>query len=108
MGALYAATICLCLTALLSMDHDAMVRAKAEPLLSVEPESKLRNKAMFASLGNTVYRLSCVLAVLILLADAFEWYAEPRHGQVGWIVLTGLAVAAVMIWLIGRAFREAR
>jgi hypothetical protein len=41
-------------------------------------------------------------------AEAFEWYAEPRHRQGDMIVLTGLAVAAVIVWLIGRTFREAR
>ena len=63
---------------------------------------------MFAPLRNVVYGLSCVSAALILLADAFECYAEPRHRQGGMIVLTGLAVAAVIVWLIGRSFREAR
>jgi hypothetical protein len=63
---------------------------------------------MFAPRGNAVYWFSCVSATLILAADAFEWSAEPRHRQGGMIVLTGLAVAAVIIWLIGRAFREAR
>jgi hypothetical protein len=63
---------------------------------------------MFAPLGNAVYRFSCVSAAIILAADAFEWYAEPRHGHGGMIVLTGLAIAAVIVWLIGRAFREVR
>jgi hypothetical protein len=63
---------------------------------------------MFAPLGKAIYWFSCVSAALILVADAFEWYAEPRHRQGGLIVLTGLAVAAVIVWLIGRSYREAR
>jgi hypothetical protein len=60
---------------------------------------------MFASLGNAMYRFSCVSAALILAIAAIEWYAEPRHGNGGMIVLTGLAVAAGVVWLIGRACR---
>ena len=63
---------------------------------------------MFASLHNALYRFSCVSAALILVAEALEWYVEPGHRQGGFIVLTGLALAAVALWLIGRAFREVR
>ena len=55
-----------------------------------------------------LYWFSCILAALIFVADAFEWYAEPRHQESGLIVLTGLAVAAVIVWLVGRACRKAR
>jgi hypothetical protein len=67
-----------------------------------------RNKAMAAWPGNILYWFSCILAALIFVADAFDWFEEPRHRQGGVIVLTGLAVAAVIVWLIGRACRQPR
>jgi hypothetical protein len=45
------------------------------------------------------------LAALIFVADAFEWYDQPRHRHGAIIILTGLAVAAVIIWLIGRSLK---
>ena len=44
-----------------------------------------------------LYWLSSILAALIFVAGAFEWYGEPRHRQSGFIVLTALAVAAVVV-----------
>jgi hypothetical protein len=63
---------------------------------------------MFAPMGNAMYRFSCVSAALLLAIAAIEWSVEPRHRQGGMIILTGLAVAAVVVWLVGRACREAR
>jgi hypothetical protein len=60
---------------------------------------------MATRLGNVIYWLGCVIAALILAADAAEWFGEAQYRSDGLPVVLVIAVAAAIVWVIGRAFR---
>jgi hypothetical protein len=60
---------------------------------------------MLARLGNVLYWFGCIVAAVLLAAGAAEWFGEAQYRKDGYGIVVGFAVAALIIWLIGRAFR---
>jgi hypothetical protein len=60
---------------------------------------------MLARLGNVLYWLGCIVAAVIIAAGVAEWFGEAQYRTDGYGIVIGFAVAALVIWLIGRAFR---
>jgi hypothetical protein len=60
---------------------------------------------MLARLGNIIYWLGCIVAALVIAAGTAEWFSEAQYRTRGYGIVIGFAVAALIVWLIGRAFR---
>jgi len=60
---------------------------------------------MLARLGNVFYWLGCGIAALIFAGGVAEWFGEAQYRADGRQVIIFFAVAAFVIWLIGRALR---
>ena len=61
---------------------------------------------MGARLGHVLYWLSCIIAVLLLALAAYGWFQDtPAQRPLDESVYIFLAIAAFVVWLIGRACR---
>jgi hypothetical protein len=60
---------------------------------------------MLARLGDILYWLGCVIAALILAIDTYLWVLEGLARSNGVLASIKLQVVAVIIWLVGRAYR---
>jgi hypothetical protein len=60
---------------------------------------------MLARLGNVLYWFGCIVAAVIIAAGAAAWFGEAQYRKDGYGIVIGFAVGALIIWLIGRAFR---
>jgi len=58
---------------------------------------------MAARLGNGLYWLCCILAVVTGAICAFVWFNRTEPSDVGTVII--LAVLGTIAWLIGRACR---
>jgi hypothetical protein len=58
---------------------------------------------MAAKLGNILYWLGCVVAVLLFAVGAFVWFNRTHPGDlVTTLILIGLGA---IVWLVGRVCR---
>ena len=60
---------------------------------------------MLARLGNLLYWFGCIVAAVIIATGAAVWFGEAQYRKDGYGIVIGSAVAALIVWLIGRAFR---
>ena len=54
---------------------------------------------MAARLGNVLYWLCCILAVVIAAIGAFVWFNRTEPGDEGTVLI--LVALAAIVWLIG-------
>jgi hypothetical protein len=60
---------------------------------------------MLARLGSVLYWFGCIVAAVFIAAGATEWFGEAQYRKDGYGTVIGFAVGALIVWLIGRAFR---
>jgi len=60
---------------------------------------------MLARLGNVLYWLGCILAAVLITGGIALWIGEGQSSPNGYYILSGFAVVALVVWLIGRACR---
>ena len=58
---------------------------------------------MAARLGNVLYWLGCIVAVVTAAIGAFVWFNRTEPGDVVTVII--LVVLAAIAWLIGRGCR---
>ena len=59
--------------------------------------------AVLARIGNVLYWLGCILATLMLAFSVLDWLSTDR--PIDHIEFLRFSLAALLIWLIGRACR---
>jgi hypothetical protein len=62
-------------------------------------------RIMLARLGNVIYWVGCIVAALILAIDTYFWVVEGFGRNNGFWVSLKLQIVAVIVWLVGRAYR---